>query len=527
MKATQKLVELLATLQPEEKRHAKAVMKQIKEDTQALNLYELLLKHMKEDEYGHPYLGIDEEQLIFRLQRMGVKSKQFHVVRNNLQNALLKTLRQINEQTNQADEIRTLLRDAQILERRGLFLWAEELLQKALNISKKYEYPALRIETLYKLVSLGAQIDSKTYVEKINGSLQEMESTVKDYQEEVEIYSKWYQSFMLYRTRKSIVEEDLKIQIQKFLDDEGLSTPLEVKSFMGKVHAHQARAVLAELNEGSHAAHPWFKSIVKLWVDKPFQHMQKEHPRVFIIHISNYLGNCLATNNTSSYNKYLQHLEIFKPSSFDDRAELFQNLYNLKLFFCLNSGKFKEGKELLPMVLKGLNKYAVKINKARLLCIIYNMLMVLFTLGEYKSALQIHDDLNHLWKGSEQRRDIQTAIRFLMLLCHFDLDNFEELSKFLKQVKPNLSTEAPVKDFERIVLIHFVAIAEFRIKPEANPTQYLKREQEIYEKFLLELEAFKASLSTQVPAGYEEIWMWLKSKIEKIPFIEIVLRSKE
>ncbi len=133
MVTTEKLYKLISTLQSAEKRYFKLLAaRQEAPSQQYMHLFQLMETSIARDAHDEPVFTLDEETLIIRLKRKGVPENQFHVVRYQLAQMLFKALRLMQEENNREDVIKVLLKNAKLMERRGMFEWAEEMAEEAL-----------------------------------------------------------------------------------------------------------------------------------------------------------------------------------------------------------------------------------------------------------------------------------------------------------------------------------------------------------------------------------------------------------
>ncbi|HRI59557.1 MAG TPA: hypothetical protein PK228_07530, partial [Saprospiraceae bacterium] len=518
MITTDKLYKLISTLQSAEKRYFKLlVARQEGSSQQYMHLFQLMESSIVRDIHDDPVFTLDEAALIVRMKRKGVPENQFHVIRYQLAQMLFKALRLMQEENNKEDSIKLLLKNAGLLERRGLFDWADEMAEEALDTAQQYEYHALAIEALCRLVYLRSQRDTQRYAEKLKDNLQDIETTAQHLISENRLFSLSYQALALFRTTKGIKQDTMEPEIERLLHHPLLSDPATADTFLSKLYYHHTQATLAYLRKGHREAMPLFARVVELWENDIYRHFQEERPRQFIVHLANYLNFCIIEGDFATYDLHIKSLENFKPSNFDDEAEVFQNKFFLQQLYYLNQGLPEEARKLIPHIEKGLKKYDFKINKSRLFSIRYHIILTFFALGEYEKALGNCETLQKYGK-SEQRRDVQLFTNILRNIAHLELENFEALERFILMARNNLNPDIPSPDFERIVLIYLSKLAELYLNNQTAARLWQKVMKPVLEEFQKALEEFAASRPPKIPLGYEETLIWVKSKVSGKPF---------
>lgn len=484
---------------------------------QYMHLFQLMEGSIARDAHQEPVFTLDEEALIVRMKRKGVQEHQFHVIRYQLAQMLFKSLRLMQEETNQEDAIRVLLKNAEVLGRRGLFDWAEDTAEEAYTTALKYEYHSLAMEALQLLVYFRNQGDTRHYAEKLQENLQDIEAEAALLEEEHRLFALSYRALTLFRTARGPKPEELAALNALLL----LENPGESQTFLSKMYFHHAHATLAYLRLGFRAALPLFARVVELWESEQYCHIKVERPRQYIVHLSNYLNFCIMAGDFDTCEQHLNALEQLRPANSDDEAEIFQNLFFLRQLLLLNRGQPEEAAKLVPAIEKGLKKYAFKINKSRLFSIRYHIILTFFALGQYEKTL-IHCDILLQYGKSEQRRDVQLFCNILRNISYLELGHFDALERFVVTVRNNLKKNAGSPDFERIALTHLAILAECYLESHASSRLWQTVMKPKLVDFLTALEEYAASKPPRIPLGFEETVIWVKSKISGKSFKDLM-----
>ncbi len=505
----------------EKKYFRQVVARQEGAEPQYMQLFNLMVESISFNNGDEPVFKLDEEALIARMQRRKVSEAQFHVVRNRLAQMLLKAMRLMQEEHNQEDAIRVQLKNAKVLERRGLFDWALEMTNEALSTATEFQYHALAADALRNLLYLRSHRDSRDYIDKIQADVQELELSTRRFWNEIHLFSLWHRAFALYRTKKNASFAELQTELENLSKELDSAIPGSDGELLAQTYLLQSRAALADLREGNGGARPWFGEIVNLWEQPAYGHMKTEHLRMYIIQLANYLVSCLSVQDFDAYERYVQVLESIHPTNSDQEAEVFQNKYFLQQLFFLNKGTPDLGVKLIPAIEKGLKKYAFKINKSRLFAIRYNIIVTYFFSNNYEQALQNCETLQRYGK-SNQRRDVQLFTNILRHIAHLELNEFDALERFVKSVRGTLGPEPPLPDFERTVLSQLLELARIYLKYAPESRERREALEPALQTFLLALNNYKSMKPNPLPLGFEELVLWLKSKLSGKSFSELM-----
>lgn len=488
---------------------------------QYMHLFQLMENSIARDAHQDPVFTLDEEALIVRMKRKGVQEQQFHVIRYQLVQMLFKSLRLMQEETNQEDAIRILLKNAEVLGRRGFFDWAGEAAEEACETAIKYEYHALALEALQLLVYFRSQGDTRHYAEKMQENLRDIEHEATLLEEELQLFALSYRALTLFRTARDLKPEETESGLSTLISHPLLDGSGTAQTFMSKLYFHHTHATLAYLRSGFRAAMPLFARVVDLWESDTYSHVKAEKPRQYIVHLSNYLNFCIMAGDFDTCERHLRALENFRPANSDDEAEIFQNLFFLQQLLLLNRGQPEEALKLVPTIEKGLKKYAFKINKSRLFSIRYHIILTFFSLGHFEKALA-HCDILLQYGKSEQRRDVQLFSNILRNISHLELGHFDALERFAATARNNLKRDVGSPDFERIALTHLSILAEEYLKSHASSRLWQKALKPALADFLQALETYAAAKPVRIPLGFDETMIWVKSKISGKSFKDLM-----
>ncbi|NNF01589.1 MAG: hypothetical protein HKN22_02805 [Bacteroidia bacterium] len=210
----------------------------------------------------------------------------------------------------------------------------------------------------------------------------------------------------------------------------------------------------------------------------------------------------------------MKQVEFDHPRSMDMivRGYMFETIYTLELRYYIKSGKFKEAKKCVKEINDLLPQFEQKIAVSDELVLWYCMACVQFGLKDYRKCINW---LNKVIETAhtETREDIQSAVRILNLICHYELEHSEYLPYVYRSTVRFLSQRKRLFPMEKLFLSYLRKVNDVINRAE------LKR---IFEELGEKLESEK-NRQAQIVADTEfDLNAWLVSKISKKDFAEVV-----
>jgi hypothetical protein len=512
MASYRQIFDVFETMSLSEKRHFELLSRLYSSERHYKVLY-VEIKKWVEGKGHAPEAAFDEERFERKLYSLGVPVKRLSDLRAYLYRLLLQSLRMLHQEESQDFVITNLLYEAKLLHRKGLFDAAVDRYTIALKLSREYAYPNLSVEALKGIIIIRSQSDAAGYVTQMEEYLGALQEIAPQQYNETLMFAAHFRSGMAIRTRKnnSVTPDSLREQLLAYLS---ASEEIASDSFLTRIYRHACRAYWALLDKDWGKAREYFGSIINNdgWSEKRL----KEHLRLYIIFLSNYVTYCIKTKTFRDVERHLQELGRITPSGQDDKAEIFQNLVYLQQLYYLNTGALEAASALIPNIEEGLNMYANKINKAREYSLRYNMMLVLFALSDFEEALEQANRIINM-KRSRHRQDLQAVAKIFQLIILFEQNNHDYLDVKVRSIVQNLDRTEDLHDFERIVLHHLGKLSKQRYENVAQGAAARKAsEAEGFKAFQVALEQWqeKAVESHNRPLGCEEVMIWIKSKLE-------------
>jgi len=240
--------------------------------------------------------------------------------------------------------------------------------------------------------------------------------------------------------------------------------------------------------------------------------MIKHRPRLYVIQLSNYLNGKISTSQHEGVEEIVAEIEALELQSFRDKAERFHTVKNHLLRYYINTRQYGKAEVLVPQIKKGLEIYGSKINEARLVAIYYHVLTLHFSLEKHPDCIEWIDKILNNDRTSPQR-EVKQLARIFELAIHYEMGNYRVLNSLFEATYKKLKRSNTLMDFEKQVLKHF--------KKLAKNTDDKQKKRKLLQEFLHELEQ-SVNNEAPLPAGYNEIYLWVKSKLENRPLRDLI-----
>ena len=441
--------------------------------------------------------------------------------KNQLLHHVLKSLRHFRIENNAVAQINEKIKNIQILFNKSLYKQARKVLNDVKEQAYEYElfYYILEIIDLEKVV-----IDMEAHFGQITNITIE-----KLIEEEVDIYKKIEQlthfekllsrlhqlsAKMLFVRTKEDVDE-----IEKTLNDSVLLSSSDINSQKSFITSLHIKGLAARLLNKPDEMFDAFQSLIYTLENNPslISELPKSYVQAHGYVVRFYAIKRLYTDGFKTIDK-LKALWLgpaFK--STDLQIAIFSNSYINEMLLYAYIGQHDKAKNVIPVVIKGLEKYEAKINEEELLRIYQVITMVYFGVGEYSKALHwVNRIINSNY--AELRQDIIRISKLINLIIHFELGNDDLLPYIYKSTVRFVASLDNSYKFEQLFLEHFKKIA--LSKREGKQSQsFVKFKEEMQNVFKDKYE--KNALE------YFNFYAWLDSKIHNISFSDAIKIRKQ
>lgn len=439
--------------------------------------------------------------------------RQFHVIKNYLYGLILKSLRNYHANTTE-DKYHSMLRDAQILYRKGLRKQSSKVLGKAKKQAQK-DQRFLQLLDIHRwehnIIHLENNTDGlEAYV---NEEVQHEYDLIDRYRNLIDFQLLNDRVFVQY-WRSGIARDEEqrqayeKLMDQPFHEDENAAISIEAKFY--QLNAQYTKYLCVSKLDMAHDA---MTKIVAL--------LDKEDPDK-----KRYLAKYIsALNNLYVVQKDLgipdQALDTLRKlrnvpvASLTHKAEHFMRSYILELDLHISTANFTEALQNIGTIEEDYQNFKKHIDKSSRLAFFYNFSYLYFGAGRFDRAL-IWNNLLLNDRDLSIREDIHCFGRILNLIIHYEIGNDDLLEYTVK------STYRFLYKRKRLFKVEGVILDFLKKYPNwIDRQQMISGFSELHKKLLV----FKNDDFEKHAFEYFDFISWLESKIEKEDFEAVKKRN--
>lgn len=492
---------LISSLSKSEKRYFRMFSSLQSGDKDYMKLFEVVEK-----------IGEYNEEKIKKLLKEETFINRLPAVKNYLYGQILKSLRMNYIGSTVDSELKSMTEEIIILYEKRLFKQCIKIIEKAkeLAVGNEQTLQLIELNLLEEKVLLEV-LNLDKFEKTLNSSFNE-EMRLLDIQKNTAEYRNLYNRIILInkKIKEARTEEELK-QFEEIIDHPLLRSFKNALSFDSKNYYY-----LIHLNynhaKGDNAE--CLKIAEKqLELLESYPRKIEEKPKMYIAALNNVLLSQIHLHRYTNFEKTLLKLRSVPVKSPAIEANVFVSSHIFEMVMYLDSGEFSRSIATRESILEGLKKYHDKINVIEEITLLYNIFYSYFGTGEYNKALAVINKLLNEYH-KDLRYDIQSAVRILNLILHYELGNSRLLEynaisayRFLYKSKRLYKLENIVLDFIKKKMHHI-----YTPKDEVEAFVELRNEfltliDDPYEK-----KAFE----------YFDYISWFDSRIEKRTFEEIV-----
>jgi len=381
--------------------------------------------------------------------------KHFAVVKSNLFNSILKSLRIYNENIDVHKKINQYNENFKILLRKGLIDIAKIQLDKAMKLAEKYDVIEDKILITGRYNSLNSYFEFRN---NKNKDVQKMFVKPLEYIEELkERYKYRYISqqidfLVLQNSLRSEKTQNEILRILQLPEMQENWKPISSKSIHSKYH------ILLSCYIGQKDyknALPVSKQIVGFVLNHP--NYIKTEPFNIFNDYNNYLHTAVRAASINEVNDIMQeylaaiyNTENVKLADLEERVFEIEHFYKLE-YYIFNK-KFEEAVAMMPTVESKLTEIEDKVSSYMHTHFNYNFAYLYFMFGDYLKSQEYVVKLINSSK-LKIRIDYSATIHLLKLFIHFELGNFDHLSCELKNVRELLKRKEYLFEFEKQAIV--------------------------------------------------------------------------
>jgi hypothetical protein len=506
MKPTSHLFDIIKSLTAEEEKKFILLSSLQQGDKNYINLYNFI---QKQDNY--------HENVVKNHFKNEVFVNHFASEKNQLLHHILRSLRFHRHETSASAKIDEEIKNIQLLFNKSLYKQS----RKQLSIVKKKAHD---YELFYSLLEIVEQekvlIDIEAHFGEINyktlDALIEEENNLFNIIENYAAYelqlaklNSLSSRLMIARSKEDvneitdIIKETKRISNQDgFLSEKSKIIFLFIKGV--------ANMLLNEIDE----AHNALSELIIDLENKP--QIISEMPYYYIVAHGYLVRYCAIKKQYNDGFKMIDKLkslsmnEMFKATNL--QIAIFAQSHVTEMILYSYIGQHDKATNVIPYVIRGLDKYETKINNEELVRIYHTIGMVYFGVGEYNKALHwLNKIINTNY--DDLRQDLIRISKLINLIVHFELGNEDLLSYLYKASVRFFKQQEKQYKFESVFLTYFKKIALSKRDSKQKQT---------YIKFKEELETVFKDKYEKNALEYFNFYAWLDSKIHTISFTDAI-----
>ena len=501
MKPTLQLFHLIKSLSKSEKRYFKLYSSIQSGDKIYMKLFDVIDKEK-----------VYNEESIKQKLKKDISLKHFPSQKNHLYGQILKSLGMFHSESSVGSILKEQLREIEILYNKALYKECNKVVSRA----KKLAYDTERFHFIFEILNWEKQLSDD---EQILGTLEENLRMINKEEEEVILKMRNLGDYHLLYSQINYVFRQggyTRNSKEREIVDRVSSDPLIIEPKM----AISARSITmcfyikglcAVANNKLKEAVNHFLRILELMDQNPLvaKDLRKRSIKTY-----NYL--LLAYIELGQYDNVFKLISKMRSlDGYDSiylKAKIFTATSNAEIVTYARMGEFKKGIEKLDFILKGIEQFSGKITKESEMLFYYNIAYLYFGLGNYHKALHW---VNQLLNDNQVtgRLDICSFGRILNLLIHSELQNHDLLKHIINSTQRFQLKHQRNYKFEMLILSYFT---------KTMKVNSLKEKMSLFEKIKEELQEVVKDEYEKIALQYIDFISWIKSKIERRSFEEVI-----
>lgn len=373
------------------------------------------------------------------------------VTKNYLGRLVLKSLKSYHEGKTKRSEILHLLLETEVLFQKELYDLCLHKLKKARRIAFEYENHSLLLEVLSwerRLINTTATEGAKRVKEEI----MTLEAKTVDVLDNYNKYNQLVHELL----QQDFSDRQLMLE---YLQHPLLQSKDFAKSFSALTLYYHLHYILNTLTRQGKKGRTALEALIKLMESAP--HRIEDDPDPYVTALNNLMSMMLFDRETGKAVPILKKIRSI-PSQYHLKQKnytqrIFLKTYNVELELYRDLKAWDQALKLMTEIRAFLdaqvvsNKYQASFH--------YQFAYIYFQLKEYSQSLAM---INHLLNENygQDRADLQTYARFLLLMVHFELGNIivlkyavENTRRFLKKRRGSLL------NFESALLKFFAKVS--------------------------------------------------------------------
>jgi hypothetical protein len=497
-----KLYRLIRALTPAEKRYFRLRMR-------AESKYLLLFEVMA----GSPVF--DEPAFIAAVYAgQPPESQKYSELKAYLYDLILRSLQDYDERQSADDRLHRLLRNLEVLFRRGYYDDCAEQIAKAARLAGQYErFPQLLDLIRWEKQLAYARMDTD-FLHRELDRLEQAELQTLRRLEQVSAYRRaFFGMYAAVKIQAGGRDDDRIARLGALLKPDLFDSPDRPLSHTAAVLYYRTINLYHYAAGQYDAFYSTGSALLALMESRP--DVLKISLSDYIAALSNFILSCGLLGRYDAVRAALAKLRQLRPNTEDDRRKIHRQYYANYFALCIYTGDFEGGRAEMARCLEESARFDPEDYERA--SFFFQFSCICFGSGDFEGALQyLNQWLNQL--RTVEREDLQSLARILSLLFHFELDNKLLLESLLRAATRYMQKKNRLFELER----RFIQLFSTLMRAPSARAQ-LAAFQRIRADWpaLTELPGAAALLQTF------DLDAWVESKIQGLRFGEVVRRKFE
>ncbi len=493
MKHSDELFQLIHSLEKHEKRFFKLFASIEEGDHAYLKIFDLI---EKQKEY-------DEEQVV---KQLGIQKNVFAVQKHFLFNLILNRVALLH--SSKESDLRSVLTQTDILNKKGLFQSCEKLLRKAKAQAYEKESYGLLLEIL-RMLHINAW--RKPNLIEADEIIEEEKKILALFNNQKQYTHLAHEIISLASDSKNKTNRKKLNQLVKhpFIVNE--KNALTFHSKYTLFHTlYTYYAVFGNIDRQYHFA----KKANELYEKK--SEKIKINPLNYLFSLHNLISSCNDLEKFDEGKIYIDKLRNYSSllKSEREKAWAFFAYHDNNSVYYIRTGKFEEGIESAEKLLSEMNRLQVKLDSKQSVLLYFDAAKIFFGAMDYKKSLACMNHIRNEKNIVTSQADIEASTRIFYLLIHYEKGNFDLLENIVK------SELRSMEDTKRVFKIESVMLEFFGKKIQTATTRNEKRE--LFLNLKNELLLLEKDKKEKILMEQFDYISWVNSKINGRSLTEII-----
>jgi hypothetical protein len=441
--------------------------------------------------------------------------KRLPAVKHYLYNQILRALRHYNAGETVESQIKEMIADISNLFDKRLYTQCSKIIAKAKSLAVEHEKFLLQLEVnIWEEKVLNEILKLEPFEAHLAKSLEEEKEALLK-QTNLSQYRNLYNRMVV--LNRKIKEARAEEELQPF--NEIIQHPLltdisNALSFEACLLFYVTNIIYFHAKGDNEKVYYFAKEQLKLLEANPVQ--INERPKTYLSALNNILLGQIHLHRYENFEEDLKKVRALPLKSLNLEVSRFISSYTFEMVMYLDTGEFQKGVTIVDDIFAGLKKYSDKINAVEEVTILYNVFYLYFGTGQYSKALKIINRLLSDYQ-KELRYDIQSAVRILNLMLHYELGNESILESSALSTYRFLYKSKRLYKLENIVL-NYIRKVMPGITTKAQQIEAFKVLRSQFQELIgdpYEAKAFE----------YFDYISWLDAKISGVSFEDVAKKK--